>query len=163
MSASIELVAVAKPVRIHRQRVKGWRMPENTAYVGRGSLWGNPYAYRTRAGLARVPALDGSPWEYEGRISADGMQHDYFHPDGTMTRHTVRYMTRAEVVEMYRRALLEPTQDLCLGYRSGQDWIRITPKLVRASLAGLNLACWCAPSSVCHADVLLKVAAGELP
>jgi len=31
------------PTRIQRRRVKGWRMPENTTYVGRGSKWGNPY------------------------------------------------------------------------------------------------------------------------
>lgn len=31
------------PQRIQRRRTKGWRMPENTVYVGRGSKWGNPY------------------------------------------------------------------------------------------------------------------------
>jgi hypothetical protein len=31
------------PKRIQRKRVKGWRMPENTVYVGRGSRYGNPY------------------------------------------------------------------------------------------------------------------------
>jgi len=32
-----------KPKRIQRKRTKGWRMPENTVYVGRGSKWGNPF------------------------------------------------------------------------------------------------------------------------
>ncbi len=32
-----------KPIRIQRKRTKGWRMPENTIYVGRGSKWGNPF------------------------------------------------------------------------------------------------------------------------
>ena len=31
------------PKRIQRKRVKGWRMPENTLYVGRPSKWGNPF------------------------------------------------------------------------------------------------------------------------
>ena len=31
------------PERIQRSRAKGWRMPENTIYVGRGSKWGNPH------------------------------------------------------------------------------------------------------------------------
>ena len=31
------------PERIQRQRTKGWRMPENTVYVGRPSRWGNPF------------------------------------------------------------------------------------------------------------------------
>lgn len=32
------------PQRIQRKRAKGWRMPENTVYVGRGTKWGNPFA-----------------------------------------------------------------------------------------------------------------------
>jgi len=33
-----------EPIRIQRQRTKGWRMPENTVYVGRPSQWGNPWS-----------------------------------------------------------------------------------------------------------------------
>ncbi len=33
----------AEPRRIQRKRTKGWRMPENTVYVGRPSVWGNPF------------------------------------------------------------------------------------------------------------------------
>jgi hypothetical protein len=33
-----------KPIRIQRKRTKGWKMPENTVYVGRGSKWGNPFS-----------------------------------------------------------------------------------------------------------------------
>lgn len=35
------------PKRIQRQRTKGWRMPENTVYVGRPTVFGNPF----RAGV----------------------------------------------------------------------------------------------------------------
>ena len=31
------------PERIQRKRSKGWRMPENTVYVGRHTQGGNPY------------------------------------------------------------------------------------------------------------------------
>ena len=31
------------PIRIQRKRTKGWRMPPNTVYVGRGSPFGNPF------------------------------------------------------------------------------------------------------------------------
>jgi hypothetical protein len=31
------------PFRVQRKRTKGWRAPENTAYVGRGTKWGNDY------------------------------------------------------------------------------------------------------------------------
>ena len=32
-----------KPIRIQRKRTKGWKMPENTVYVGRPTVWGNPF------------------------------------------------------------------------------------------------------------------------
>lgn len=32
-----------EPKRIQRQRTQGWRMPENTVYVGRPSRWGNKF------------------------------------------------------------------------------------------------------------------------
>lgn len=37
-------VVTVMPSRIQRRRAKGWRMPENTVYVGRGSRWGNPFS-----------------------------------------------------------------------------------------------------------------------
>jgi len=29
--------------RVQRKRVKGWKMPPNTVYVGRPTKWGNPW------------------------------------------------------------------------------------------------------------------------
>ena len=31
------------PKRIQRKRTKGWKMPPNTVYVGRPTVWGNPF------------------------------------------------------------------------------------------------------------------------
>jgi hypothetical protein len=31
------------PQRIQRKRTKGWKMPPNTKYIGRGTIWGNPF------------------------------------------------------------------------------------------------------------------------
>lgn len=36
--------------RIQRKRTKGWKLPENTTCVGRGTKWGNPYRIE-KAGL----------------------------------------------------------------------------------------------------------------
>lgn len=33
----------ARPLRVQMRRTKGWRMPPNTVYVGRPSIWGNPF------------------------------------------------------------------------------------------------------------------------
>ena len=32
-----------KPQRIQRKCTKGWKMPDNTVYVGRPTKWGNPF------------------------------------------------------------------------------------------------------------------------
>ncbi|GLZ51074.1 DUF4326 domain-containing protein [Actinomycetospora sp. NBRC 106378] len=45
-------------------------------------------------------------------------------------------------------------------------WLVERPELVekaRTELAGHDLACWCAPDEACHADVLLRIAAGGDP
>ena len=149
---------MTEPVRVQRRREKGWTTPDGTVYVGRPTKYGNPFVYRTPVALARVPALDGSAWEYEGRISADGMRHDFHHGDGRVTRHDIRYMTRAETVELYEKALLHPTQALRLWVRRGGEMTRVTPETVREELAGKDLSCWCSLTDVCHADVLLRVA-----
>lgn len=47
------------PVRIQRQRTKGWRMPPNTVYVGRGSVWGNPCKAPTSDAVGRAYAVVG--------------------------------------------------------------------------------------------------------
>ncbi len=31
------------PERVQRKRTKGWKMPPNTVYVGRPTIWGNPF------------------------------------------------------------------------------------------------------------------------
>lgn len=31
------------PVRIQRKHTKGWKMPDGAIYVGRPSIWGNPW------------------------------------------------------------------------------------------------------------------------
>lgn len=42
------------PERIQRRRTKGWRMPADTIYVGRGSRWGNPFAINPTRDAAAV-------------------------------------------------------------------------------------------------------------
>lgn len=125
--------------------------------VSRPSKWGNPFRFRTDSGLARVPAAVGEgEWEYEGRISADGARHDYFHADGRVTVCHVRYMTRAEIVETYRRALIldySPAMRMSNG-----RFLRVTADDVQRELAGCDLACWCPLDQPCHADVLLEIA-----
>ncbi len=55
-------------------------------------------------------------------------------------------LTREEAVERFRRWLAE----------TGEG--RAIAKEAKTELRGKNLACWCRPDQVCHADVWLEVA-----
>jgi hypothetical protein len=129
------------PTRIQRRRVKGWRKPEGAVYVGRGTKWGNPCTQ------VRMPALDGTEWEHEGRLGKrSGERHAFVHPDKTVTWHLVQNATREQAVAMYRR------------------WLEQRPSLVEAAreqLTGRDLMCWCPLDEPCHADVLLEITAKE--
>ena len=47
------------PERVQRKRTKGWKMPPNTVYVGRGSKWGNPFIVGQPCGV--FDGKDGRP------------------------------------------------------------------------------------------------------
>lgn len=124
-------------------------MPAGAVYVGRGSRYGNPY--RVGEIQVRMPAVDGSPWEREGRSGKpSGQQAAFHHFDRTITWHQVEDATAEQVVELYRRELLKAGQ--VPGYAGSP-----TIDEIRRDLAGKTLACWCPEDAPCHADVLLEV------
>ena len=51
-------------VRIQRKRTKGWKMPENTVYVGRPTKWGNPHRWGGKDLQVRMyrQTIDGNLW-----------------------------------------------------------------------------------------------------
>lgn len=160
-----------QPIRIQLRRTKGWRKPAGAVVVARPSKWGNPFRLGTPYALMREPGVADptAVAEYEGRISAAGMRHDYYHPGGRVTVCHVRAMTAAEAVEHYRRQL---TGDFTPSMRGAGfnrpglmgPWLPdgsrtwYTADDARAELAGQDLACWCPLNQPCHADVLLELA-----
>lgn len=123
---------MSEPKRIQRKRTKGWRMPEGAVYVGRPTIWGNPFAV--------APVHRSGPF--------DVLLHGEFRG-----QHTSMETARRSAVNRYRAHLLTIE-----GRISGIDVP--TPYAIRAALAGRDLACWCPPDQPCHADVLLELANG---
>lgn len=41
---------------------------------------------------------------------------------------------------------------------AGNVWTEPTAATIKKELRGKDLACWCKPGTVCHADVLLEIA-----
>lgn len=138
------------PVRIQRRRTKGWKMPENTVYVGRGSIFGNPFrigyfepmlnrALRRedcvqlyRAGLLAADALD-TPFsiyhENQNNLYQAWVRHSAAHP-------------------------LPKSHDVLRGTAE----LALMIEMQMHGLRGKNLACWCSLNQPCHADVLLELA-----
>ena len=132
------------PKRIQQRRTKGWRMPLGAKSVARPSKWGNPF--RVGRTQVRMPALDGSDWELEGRLyKTSGQRHPYNHADGHYTWHAVEDATPQQVVDLYRL------------HTGPLGMFEFEPGALD-ELRGLDLACWCPLDQPCHADVLLELA-----
>lgn len=124
------------PRRVQRKRIKGWRMPDNTVVVDRTSGFGNPFPVTkgtaTCMGKKEIIYVVGT-W------SGPAMWVDCKTKEEAQSR----------AVQVYRVWISNPSQE------------HLRSK-ARLTLRGKNLACWCKPGEVCHADVLLELANGPI-
>ena len=121
-----------EPKRIQRKRTKGWRMPETAVYVGRPTIYGNPFmadcilglwVCRDAANNVQIPCDS----EHAAKSMACRLYRSYLENDGS-----------------------QPGQIR----DDGGAMVLIRAK---EELRGKDLACWCGEGP-CHADVLLELA-----
>jgi hypothetical protein len=117
-------------IRIQRKRTKGWKMPENTVYVGRPTKWGNPFKLKAAYGEAARDLCT--------------MDLTYRNPINEGARDLVGYARKLAM----------------RNYRTYLDQHPELKELARKELKGKNLACWCPVNGYepCHADILLEIA-----
>ena len=151
------------PERIQRQRTKGWRMPEGAVYVGRPSMWGNPWTKADPDAVWWAVAIGemGNPvgrhrgvvawhrWWLTGDpdhlpIPLHDGPGDLEYSDGS-THHM------ADMPAGLSLFMLTKDGPRHLPGRPDMD-AYLTP------LRGRDLACWCPLDQPCHADVLLELA-----
>lgn len=131
--------------RIQRQRTKGWRMPGGAIYVGRPTVWGNPFIAESPCG-----------------IFAEGVGFR------GQAETLIPCLTLDQAVEFYRdmiRGFVRPEM-----HPFGHNWMKRFHKThrgfdhpsdaARRAFKGKSLVCWCALDQPCHADVLLEIANG---
>lgn len=122
------------PIRIQRQRTRGWRMPPNTVSVTRPGKWGNPFF---------IINEEGGPWVTDLRDRSMPVLND-----------EVKRLLGLPLVcslnwSSAHRGVVELFRAQCCD-RSF------------AELRGKNLACWCPLTNEhggrfwCHADVILE-------
>lgn len=123
---------VPQPKRIQRMRVKNWKMPPNTIYVGRPTKWGNPWTIET--------ALNTKFWLPEecAQVVVDEFEA-WLNNDEDMSMGEHLGMWKRPEIQKQRAAILVNIKEL----------------------RGKDLACWCPLDQPCHANVLLKLANKE--
>lgn len=86
------------PGRIQRRRVNGWRMPEGSRYVGRGSEWGNPFVVGARA-IIQTPSIYAPPAQ---RASSWYTVEITISPESAVALHRAWVLERPAQVEQIR-------------------------------------------------------------
>lgn len=118
------------PKRIQRKRTKGWRMPEGAVYVGRPTMFGNPFWHAQNYG-----SLGASLRCY--RMAAHGIWDP------------------SELSDLGDGPLHVATKDFSDWMKQFPDG---PEEAIRRLLHTKDLACWCPLDQPCHADVLLEIA-----
>lgn len=136
------------PARIQRKRTKGWRMPEGAIYVGRPTVFGNPFqAYKCDCcGYWDVRDDNGVTYL---------VNHEYVrqpHVKANRSTWTTKAQASREAVRLYDEELT-----YWVGGRVNYD---AEFRAAVETLGGRDLACWCPLDGPCHADVLLEIANG---
>lgn len=135
------------PRRIQRKRTKGWKMPADAVYVGRPSLWGNPYSVQRVEGWARWAGP--APWivaDPHGRV---------FHPDDDRKPILGRAAADAHGKSLACQKAVDLYVEAMRIFEPGDEFWR--------PLVGRDLACWCPIGQPCHADALLEILNREVP
>jgi hypothetical protein len=115
--------------RIQRRRTKGWRKPENAVYVGRPTLYGNPFQVARVAGGIWVVYIDAAPGVTGRTVATVSTERE----------------ARQTAVDEFRAMLRTP------GGAEQAEFFAL-------QLHGQDLMCWCPIDMPCHADVLLELA-----
>ena len=140
---------MSEPKRFQRKRTKGWRMPDGAVYVGRPTIFGNPFrAYKCDC-CGYWDVIDDNGVTYV-------VNHEYVRrPEvrANAASWTTKHQATWEAVRLYR--------DECTYWLGGR--MAYDPEFRERveSLRGKDLACWCPLDQPCHADVLLRIANEE--
>ncbi|MBZ4513803.1 DUF4326 domain-containing protein [Mycobacterium avium] len=129
------------PERIQRRRAKGFVLPTTAIYVGRPTVFGNPWRVLRRSGRYEILRGDETVWPW-------------YCDDLYQAQRTIVARYRIWLIHNNSVGLTRPRLDEMADQRN-------TILAALPGLRGYDLACWCPLSAPCHADVLLEIANQE--
>lgn len=129
-------VLLPASLRVQRKRTKGFKMPNDAVYVGRGSKWGNPF-----------------------KLIGDMVYVDAGHRRKILSKWVCYYdgggYDTSDVVKLFRDLLMDlNSHEVEPEIRDKFKWMRDRIR----DLQGKKLACWCNVNNCCHADALIELA-----
>lgn len=116
--------------RIQRKRLKGWKKPVNSIYIGRPSIFGNPFLINEKVFQAS-PCMEF--WA-EDKFSQKDLEK---YGENQIIR------TVDEAIRLYKEYILPEI-----------------PKDILNQLKGKTLMCWCSLNEPCHGDVIIDYLEG---
>lgn len=137
--------------RIQRRRTPGWRMPPNAIYVGRSTVWGNPWTMHDAVAWD-IPSARRAGWlveKYREELEHFGLLTDFgWWVSEARWEKADRAIRRSGAANMaeYAAIALRGHDLVC--------WCRTCP----AHRDGLPLGTVCPVCEPCHADALLALA-----
>lgn len=156
-------------IRIQRRRTKGWRMPEGAVYVGRPSLWGNPFPLTGEWIMWTAVAL-GFHANAAGRREASVTLYRAWMAGALPLRAGHRDDSGLGAIE-YSSGLVASVDAVVHGLAARMSSIVDRPEHLSdlgdpPDLAPLRdataLACWCPLDAPCHADELIELLADDV-
>lgn len=155
---------MTRPQRIQRRRTTGWRMPDDAIYVGRPSIYGNPFPVDDDGATWRAVAL-GYMGHAAGRRAAAVALHRAWltgEPvgEGPLADPRSRSLGALEFPDGHAVSLDEHCRGIAAAAAGLTGPLALPARPDLSPLRGHDLVCWCPPDLACHADVLLALANG---
>lgn len=79
------------PSRLQRRRTKGWRLPEGAVYVGRPTMWGNPW----RIGETGIPDAAEAVRRFRAAVLGFASNGSFCPPQAHPDSHIGRIVAKA--------------------------------------------------------------------
>lgn len=127
------------PQRIQRKRLKGWKMPPNTVYIGRPSIWGNHFDIKGTTPIGRRSIKDC--WRvYDNDGWAVNLNRGQF------------LQTKEQAAKFACDLFSDQLRKL-----QSENPAEFDAKYLAPLRSADHIACWCNVDQPCHADVWLEL------